>query len=86
MAAFHIDAGFDFHEAFIDLPRGNFQFIWELQLDQLEPVEIIRSYHAAIDDVEVVGNTCAQLRKFYSNWFQTFLDHWLVHVQIDGSS
>ena len=63
MADFHVDGGFDFHQAFIDLPEGSYQFVWEANVDQLEPVDVIRNYRAAIDDVEVESKACAQLRK-----------------------
>ena len=64
MAAFDVDGGFHFHQAFIDLPGGTYQFIWEVRLDQLEPVEIVRNYRAAIDDVVIGLQTCARMRKF----------------------
>ena len=64
MAAFQVDGGFDFHQAFIDLPIDRYKFIWEVKLDQLGHVEIIRNYYAAIDDIEIGLKTCAQLRKF----------------------
>ena len=64
MAAFHVDGGFDFHQAFIDLPEGRYQFVWEAELNQPDPLEIIKNYRAAIDDIEIAGKTCAQQRKF----------------------
>ena len=64
MAAFHIDGGFDFHQTFIDVPRGSYQFIWEFKLDPLEPAEIVRSYRAAIDDIMIASKTCSRMRKF----------------------
>ena len=63
MAAFHVDAGFDFHQAFIQLSESTFQFVWEVEMNQPQPVDIIRNYRAAIDDVEIVGKTCGELRK-----------------------
>ena len=62
MAVFHVDGGFDFHQAFFDLPEGSFQLVWEVNVDQMEPVEIIRNYRAAIDDITIALKTCAQLR------------------------
>ena len=64
MADFHVDGGYDFHQAFIDLPTGKYQFIWEIRLDLLEPVEIVKSYIGAIDDIEISMKACALLRKF----------------------
>ena len=63
MADFHVDGGFDFHQAFIDLPRGSYQFIWEVQLDTSEPIEMVKNYRAAIDDIQVARKTCAEKRK-----------------------
>ena len=63
MADFHVDGGFDFHQAFIDLPRGSYQFIWEVQLYTSEPIEMVRNYRAAIDDIQVARKTCNELRK-----------------------
>ena len=63
LVAFNTDGGFDFHQALIDLPGGSYQFIWEVEMDQLAPVEIIRYYHAAVDDINIGLKTCAQLSK-----------------------
>ena len=63
LVAFNTDGGFDFHQAFIDLPVGSYQLIWEVEMDQLEPVEIIRNYRAAVDGIDIGLNTCAQLSK-----------------------
>ena len=65
LVAFNTDGGFDFHQAYIDLSRGSYQFIWEVEMDQFEPVEIIRKYHAAVDDIEIGLKTCAQLSKSF---------------------
>ena len=64
MAAFHIDGGVDFHQTFIDVPGGSYQFVWEIKLDPLEPTEIVRSYRAAIDDIVIAPKACSQMRKF----------------------
>ena len=63
LAAFEVDGGFDFHQAFIDLPQGSYLLIWEWQLDPLEHEEIITNYPGAIDDINIRIKTCAQLRK-----------------------
>ena len=86
MAAFHVDSGFDFHQAFIDLTEGRYQFVWEAELNQPEPLEIIRNYRAAIDDVEVVGRSCAQLRKFrkaVSSSTDNTAMHWWIRLSLD---
>ena len=75
MIDFYVDGGFDFHQAFIDLPRGRYQFIWEVQLETSDPVEVVRSYRAAVDDVDVTMMTCAQLRKFQQTHINRIVDH-----------
>ena len=64
MADLHVDGGFDFHQTFIDLPVGSYQIIWELHLGHLEPVEIVRNYRTAIDDVEISLKTCTVWRRY----------------------
>ena len=63
MADFQVDGGFDFHQAFIDLRPGKYQIIWEIQWDQA-PMEVVRNYRAAIDDVRITSGLCEELRKF----------------------
>ena len=82
MAVFHVDGGFDFHQAFFDLPEGSFQLVWEVNVDQMEPVEIIRNYRAAIDDITIALKTCAQLRTL-KNWYHTFPGYWCIYTLTD---
>ena len=63
MADFQVDGGFEFHQAFIDLRPGKYQIIWEIQWDQ-SPIEVVRNYRAAIDDVRITPGLCEELRKF----------------------
>ena len=63
LAAFEVDGGFDFHQAFIDLPQGSYLLIWEWQLDPLEHAEMVTNYPGAIDDINIRLDTCAQFRK-----------------------
>ena len=63
VAEFQVDGGFDFHQAFIDLHPGKYQIIWETQWDQ-SPMEVVRNYRAAIDDVQITSGLCEDLRKF----------------------
>ena len=63
VADFHVDGGFDFHRAFIDLRPGKYQIIWETQWDQT-PMEVVRNYRAAIDDVQITSGRCEDLRKY----------------------
>ena len=63
VADFHVDGGFDFHRAFIDLRPGKYQIIWETQWDQT-PMEVVRNYRAAIDDVQITSGCCEDLRKY----------------------
>ena len=63
VAEFQVDGGFDFHQAFIDLHPGKYQIIWETQWDQ-SPMEVVRNYRAAIDDVRITSGRCEDLRKF----------------------
>ena len=62
VADFQVDGGFDFHQAFIDLLHGKYQIIWEVQWDQT-PMEVVRNYRTAIDDVRIASESCAELRK-----------------------
>ena len=81
MTDFYVDGGFDFHQAFIDLPRGRYQFIWEVQLETSDPVEVVKSYRAAVDDVDVAMMTCAQLRKFQQIQIFRMVDNKNLSIQ-----
>ena len=63
VAHFQVDGGFDFHQTLLDLLPGNYQIIWEIQWDQ-SPMDVVRNYRAAIDDVRITPGLCAELRKF----------------------
>ena len=84
MATFQVDGGFDFHQAFIDIPEGSYQLIWEVQLDQLEPVETVKNYHAAIDDIEISPKLCNQMRKFWNKCFLSVKDIIYFSYMIDS--
>ena len=63
IADFDAAAGFDFHQAHIDVPQGRYQFIYEVMLDTSDPIEVVRSYCAAIDDIHISPITCEDLCK-----------------------
>ena len=64
IADLKVDGGYDYHQAFIDLPKGSYHVIWQLHLDSVEPLEIVRNYRAAVDKIHFTPTTCARQSRY----------------------
>ena len=63
LISYHMDGGFDFHQVWLDLPRGRFQLLWETQSKTMDPAQVVKIYHAAVGNIEIIGVSCTKLRK-----------------------
>ena len=64
IAVMKVDGGYDYHQAFIDLPYGSYHVIWQLHLDSAEPLEIVKNYRAAVDNIHFTPTTCAHESRY----------------------
>lgn len=63
MAEFDVDGGHGYHKAFIDLPHGSYQVVWQTMLNTNENISIVKNHRVAIDDINFHNMTCSTLRK-----------------------
>ena len=63
LAAFHVGGGYDFHQVWLDVPSGRYQLLWEIHSYVMDPKTVVKTYHAAVNDIAVSGVTCTKLSK-----------------------
>ena len=66
LALFELDGGLALHEAFIDLPYGNCNLIFEVTYELTrthKSSDYYSYYRASIDDIEVESRACSEVSK-----------------------
>ena len=66
--ALFVDGGFAFHEAFIDLPYGTYNLIFEVTYNlehTYKSSDYFNYYRASIDEVQMKLHTCSDVSKFF---------------------